>query len=67
MFTLRNVHRPYTQKELDDVYKKDHSIRDEDKQSRLKKCVTAHDLSEDDKEKSDTLPQATLDKDTPKK
>jgi hypothetical protein len=65
MFTLRNVNRPYTKKELEDMYKKDHSIRNEDKQSRLRRCVSVHDVEEDCK--NDTLPQSTMDTDTHKK
>lgn len=65
MFTLRNVNRPYTEKELKDVYKKDHSIHDEDKRSRLRKCVSARDVSDD--EKNDTLSQTNYEKDAHKK
>jgi hypothetical protein len=44
MFSLRNVNSPYTQNELQDITRKDHSIRDEDKQSRLKRTVSIHDI-----------------------
>lgn len=44
MFSLRNVNSPYTQSELQDIARKDHSIRDEDKQSRLRKSVSIHDI-----------------------
>jgi hypothetical protein len=43
LFALRNVNRPYTDKELDETYKKDFSIQDEGKQSRLKRCVSIND------------------------
>jgi hypothetical protein len=64
MFTLRNVNRPYTEKELEDVYKKDHSIRDEDKQSRLRKSVSFRDVGENGT--NDTLQQTTVDIDSSK-
>jgi len=41
--TLRNVNRPYTEKELEEMYKKDHSIQEEDKKSRLQRCVSFND------------------------
>jgi hypothetical protein len=47
MFTLRNVNRPYTEKELEEIYKKDHSIQEEHKQSRLKRCVSINDIEHD--------------------
>ncbi len=51
MFSLRNVNRPYTQHEIREVYSKDHSIRDEERQSRLKKCVSFHEITDVDTEK----------------
>ena len=41
--TLRNVNRPYTKEELEEMYKKDHSIKEEDKKSRLQRCVSFND------------------------
>jgi hypothetical protein len=49
MFSLRNVNRPYTEEEIREMYNKDHSIRDEERQSRLKKCVSFHEITEAEK------------------
>jgi hypothetical protein len=54
LFTLRNVNRPYTDKELEDLYKKDHSIQEENKQSRLKRCVSFNDPDYDNVSKEQT-------------
>lgn len=40
LFSLRNVNRPYTQNELNDIYKKDYVIKDENKKSRLGRSVS---------------------------
>ena len=48
LFALRNVNRPYTDKELDETYKKDFSIQDKEKQSRLKRCVSINDTERHD-------------------
>ena len=62
MFTLRNVNRPYTDNELTELYKKDHSIHEEHKQSRLKRCVSINDLDHDNvtcKEETNTNKKAS--------
>lgn len=43
LYTLRNVNRPYTKEELEEMHKKDHSIKEEDKKSRLQRCVSFND------------------------
>jgi hypothetical protein len=38
--SMRNANRPYTQEELNEIYKKDHSIIEEDKRSPLGRRVS---------------------------
>jgi len=47
LYTLRNVNRPYTQEEITELYKKDHSIKEDDKKSRLQRCVSFNDPDND--------------------
>jgi hypothetical protein len=62
VFTLRNVNRPYTKEELEEMYKKDHSIKEEDKKSRLQRCVSFTDPDYDHEEKAPTSFVENVDK-----
>jgi hypothetical protein len=56
------VNRPYTNEELKEMYKKDHSIHEEDKKSRLQRCVSFNDPDYDNvmiNEEKDTTKKAS--------
>jgi hypothetical protein len=53
LFTLRNTNRPYSEAELKDMRKKDHTIRDDDKRSRLQRATSFRDVDNEIDDNSD--------------
>jgi len=53
LFTERTTNRPYSEAELKDMRKKDHTIRDDDKRSRLQRATSFRDVDNEIDDNSD--------------
>ncbi len=52
LFAIRNVNRPYTEHELKEICSKEQTTPDENKRSRLSRCVSFDDVNEDEDDTS---------------